>query len=115
MESILTSIKNLLGIEEECTHFDSTIIMHINSVFSILIQLGAGPLNGFTIQDKNNLWSEFIQDNNKIELVKTYVYMKVRFMFDPPSSSALIEAMNRQISEFEWRIQASVDFIETAG
>lgn len=109
MESILTSIKKLLGITEEYQHFDADLIMHINSVFSILTQLGVGPLEGFSIKDDSAVWSDFISDNKKIEMVKSYMHLKVKLLFDPPLSSAVIEAMNRQISEFEWRLNAAVD------
>lgn len=112
-ESILTSIKKLLGIDENYTHFDADIIMHINSVFSILTQMGVGPANGFSISGKDETWSAFITDKpNIFSLVKSYVYMKVRLLFDPPLSSAAIESINRQISEFEWRLFVAADPIE---
>ncbi len=104
MESILVSIKKLLGITEDYTHFDMDIIMHINSVFSVLTQLGVGPADGFAIQDEKAVWSEFMGDDQKIELVKSYMYLKVRLLFDPPLSSAVIESINRMISEYEWRL-----------
>ena len=108
-ESILTSIKKMLGITEEYTHFDQDIIIHINTVLMILHQLGVGPEEGFAITDKTDEWDDFIGDNVLLELVKSYVYLKVRLIFDPPQSSSIIEAMNRQISEFEWRINVAVD------
>lgn len=109
-ESILISIKKLLGIDESYTHFDPDIIIHINSVFSILTQMDVGPANGFSISGKDEVWSEFIQDKpNIFSLVKSYVYMKVRLLFDPPLSSAAIESINRQISEFEWRLFVAAD------
>lgn len=112
-ESILTSIKKLLGIDENYTHFDADIVMHINSVFSILTQMGVGPANGFSISGKDETWSAFIADKpNIFSLVKSYVYMKVRLLFDPPLSSAAIESINRQISEFEWRLFVAADPIE---
>lgn len=112
-ESILTSIKKLLGIDENYTHFDADIVMHINSVFSILTQMGVGPANGFSISGKDETWSAFIIDKpNIFSLVKSYVYMKVRLLFDPPLSSAAIESINRQISEFEWRLFVAADPIE---
>lgn len=104
MESILTSIKKMLGITEDYEHFDSDLIMHINSVFSILTQLGVGPSEGFSIKDKTDVWSDFIPDDPKLESVKSYVYMKVKLLFDPPLSSTVMESMNRMISEFEWRL-----------
>lgn len=109
MDSILASIKKLLGITEEYEHFDSDIVIHINSAFSVLTQLGVGPEDGFRIEDSSTDWSEFLCDNYRLEFVKTYVYLKVKLGFDPPLSSAAIEAINRQISELEWRINVSVD------
>lgn len=109
MESILTSIKKLLGISEDDTNFDVDVIIHINTAFSILTQLGVGPSEGFSIKDNAAVWTDFIADEKKIELVKTYVYLKVKIVFDPPLSSAVIESINRIISELEWRIQVIVD------
>ena len=109
-ESILTSIKKLLGIEADYNHFDADLIMHINSVLSILTQLGVGPANGFSITGGNEVWSNFIEeDSNSFSLVKSYVYLKVKLLFDPPLSSAAIESTNGQISEFEWRLSVAAD------
>ena len=107
--SILTSIKKLLGIAEEDTSFDQDIIMHINTVFAILAQLGVGPANGFSIADDGAIWSDYLGNATNLELVKSYIYMKVRSMFDPPTSSILADAMNKNISELEWRINTTVD------
>lgn len=110
MESILTSIKKLLGITEEYEHFDTDIIMHINSAFSVLTQLGVGPEEGFRIEDASTEWSEFLYDDPRLEMVRTYVYLKVRIVFDSTAlTSAVIESMNRQIAELEWRINVTVD------
>lgn len=109
MDSILTSIKKLLGIDAEYDHFDADIIMHINSVFMILTQLGVGPEEGFTIMDEDAVWSDFIQDKKDIESVKSYMYLKVRLLFDPPLSSAVMESMNRMVNEFEWRLYIAAD------
>lgn len=109
MESILTSIKKMLGIAEEYTHFDMDLIMHINSVLTILTQIGVGPSKGFSIEDDGATWSDFLPDAYNLELVKSYVYMKVRLMFDPPQSSSVMEAMKNNISELEWRISVTVD------
>lgn len=108
-ESILTSIKKLLGIPEDYEHFDQDIIIHINSVFMILNQIGVGPTEEFTITDKTAVWSDFISDNKKIESVKTYVYMKVRLLFDPPLSSAVMDCINKVISEMEWRLNVAAE------
>lgn len=105
MESILTSIKKLLGIAEEYTHFDNDIIMHINSVFMTLTQLGVGPSEGFYIEDDSTEWTEFIEDPAKLQAVKTYVYLKVKLVFDPGSvGSSTLAAYERQIQELEWRM-----------
>lgn len=110
MESILTSIKKLLGMTEDYTHFDTDIIMHINTVFMVLKQLGVGPTRGFSIGDEYATWDEFIPpEDENFEAVKTYMYLKVRLMFDPPTSSALIESINRQISELEWRLNIEAE------
>lgn len=109
MDSILTSIKKLLGITEEYENFDQDIIMHINSAFMILNQLGVGPKNGFSINDKSSTWNEFIPEGSNLEAVKTYVHLKVKLMFDPPLSSTVIEAIKSQINELEWRLNVSVD------
>lgn len=109
MESILTSVKKMLGITEEYDHFDADIIMHINSVFMILTQLGVGPTEGFIIEDDTSTWSEFIPDVMKLQAVKSYIFMKVKLLFDPPTSSAVTEAYNRSISEFEWRLKVAAE------
>lgn len=109
MDSILTSIKKLLGIAEEYDHFDPDIIMHINSVFSVLTQLGVGPTSGFSISDKTAVWSDFVESDSRLEMLKSYMYLKVKLLFDPPLGTASIEAINRQISELEWRINVTVD------
>lgn len=109
-ESILTSIKKLLGIEGEYTQFDADLVMHINGVLSILTQLGVGPPAGFSITGAEEKWSDFITERpNDFSLVKTYVHLKVKLMFDPPLSSAVIDSINRQISEFEWRLNVSAE------
>lgn len=103
MESILTSIKKLLGIQEEYTSFDPDIILHINTVFGILQQLGAGPANGFSIIDKTAVWDEYTT-NLELGMIKTYVYLKVRLIFDPPTGGPLLDSIKNTINELEWRI-----------
>lgn len=109
MESILTSIKLLLGITEDYEAFDQQILSHINSVFMILTQLGVGPPEGFMIDSKVDTWNEFISDEKKMQLVKSYMYLKVKMLFDPPSSSAVIDSTNRMINEFEWRLNSQAE------
>ena len=111
MDSILITIKRLLGIAEEYEHFDAELIVHINSVLSILTQLGVGPSGGFTITDKYANWTDFIPDGNNLESTKSYVYQKVKLLFDPPQSGAVMDSMNRMISEFEWRLNTQAESI----
>lgn len=109
-ESILTSIKKLLGIDADYTHFDPDIVMHINTVFSVLTQLGVGPDDGFSIQGAEETWDQFItMTPYHFSMVKSFIYLKVRLMFDPPQSSAAIDSINRQISELEWRLFVAAD------
>lgn len=103
MESILDSIKKLLGIQPEYRAFDEDLIIHINTVFIILNQLNVGPEEGFMIVDGSESWDDFIKGINET-MVKTYIYLKVRLMFDPPTSGILVESMNSMISELEWRL-----------
>ena len=109
MDSILTSIKKLLGITEEYENFDQDIIMHINSAFMILNQLGVGPKSGFSINDKSSTWDEFIPESSNLEAVKTYVHLKVKLMLETTLRSTVIEAIKSQINELEWRLNVSVD------
>lgn len=110
IESILTSIKKSLGIGESYEHFDPDIIMHINTFLMVLIQLGIGPHEGFSISDKSKTWSDFLgEDCNDLEAVKSYVYMKVKLIFDPPSTAALIKSMERSADELEWRLREKAE------
>lgn len=111
MESILTSIKKMLGLTEEYDYFDMDIIMHINSVFMTLKQLGVGPAEGFFIEDATATWTDFIEDVSKLQAVKTYMFLKVKLLFDPASvGSSTLAAYERMIQEFEWRLNAEVDY-----
>ena len=109
MISILTSIKKMLGIAEDYEHFDMDLIIHINSVFFVLTQLGVGPKDGFTIQDKNAVWSDFISEEEYLESVKTYVYLKVRMIFDPPLSTAVQKSITSVINELESRLNIAAE------
>ena len=112
MESILTSVKKALGITEDYIQFDPELIMFINMAFSVLTQLGVGPASGYMITSESETWSDFLGTttplDTQLEMVKTYVYLKVRLVFDPPTGSVL-DAFNRQISELEWRLNVAVD------
>lgn len=109
MESILNSIKKFIGIDAEYTHFDPDIIMHINSVFMDLNQLGIGPADGFYIEDDTTEWTEYIPDPTKFQAVKSYMELRVKLLFDPPSSSAVIDSMERQIDKYEWRLNVAAE------
>lgn len=109
MESILTSVKKILGIQEDYTHFDADIIMHINAVFATLHQLGVGPKEPFVIFDNSAVWSDFIEDKMELQMVKTYMGLKVRLVFDPPQNTATAEAYKSMCEEYEWRLNAADD------
>jgi hypothetical protein len=104
IDSILTSTKKVLGIDADYTAFDEDILLHINSVFSTLNQLGIGPADGFAIEDATPTWDAFLDGDLKKNSVKSYMYLKVRMLFDPPSTSYLITAMEKQAQELEWRL-----------
>lgn len=109
MDSILTSIKKLLGISESYEHFDTDLIIHINTVFETLNQLGVGPDEPFHITDEGDEWSDFSDDQSEIMSVRTYIYLKVKMIFDPPTNSIYSEAIKNEISELEWRMNVRVD------
>jgi hypothetical protein len=105
--SILKSTKKILGVGEADTSFDVDIAFHINSVLSVLNQVGIGPDNGYSIEDETATWDAFIGDDPRLNLVKTYLYLRVRLLFDPPQTSYAIDAMEKQIAEFEWRLNVT--------
>jgi hypothetical protein len=106
-QSILTSTKKILGLAEDYTAFDLDVITHINTAFATLTQLGLGPVDGFMIEDESAVWADFIIDNNQYNGVKTYMYLRVRQLFDPPTTSYLIAAVDTQIKELEWRLNVT--------
>lgn len=109
MESILTSIKKLLGIDEAYEAFDTDIIIHINSIFSVLNQLGVGPKTAFCITGKDETWDDFEHPQTNIDYIKDYIYLKVRLIFDPPTNSSAMEAFQAQAAELEWRLGVECD------
>ena len=112
MDSILTSIKKLLGIAEEYEHFDADIIMHINSVFMDLNQLGVGPSGGYSIVDEEDIWTDFTDDIELLQAVKSYMYLRVKILFDSSSmGSATLAAYERQIQQWEWRLNINAETI----
>ena len=113
MDSILQSIKKLLGLDEDYDAFDDDVMMHINSVLMILTQLGVGPKNGFSITGEEETWDDYLsEDISKLSAVKTYVYLKVKTMFDPTSSSVVNEATKEMLKELEWRLNSEIEYEE---
>lgn len=109
-ESILTSVKKLLGIQEECEEFDADILMHINSAIFTLRQIGVGPDSIYTVYDKSQTYDDYLGEGNPEQAqVKTYLYYKVRVGWDPPSSSFAVEALEKKIQEAEWRLKIEVE------
>lgn len=108
-ESILLSIKKLLGPSGDYDHFDPDIIIHINTYLMALTQMGVGPAKGFRITGDTETWSEFLPDEDNLEAVKTYVYAKVKLIFDPPLSSSVVQSLEKVAAECEWRISVTVD------
>lgn len=109
--SILVSIKKLLGLSAEYTPFDPDVIMHINSVFSTLTQLGVGPKEGFSIVDETNTWDQFISDEDpRYNSIRSYIFLKVKLLFDPPTSTAVLQSYEKMASEYEWRLNTTAEF-----
>lgn len=109
MESILTSIKALLGPAEEYEHFDVPLIMFINSTLAVVTQLGLGPKEGFVIKDKTAKWTDLAPESPALELAKEYVYAKVKLKFDPPTTGSHVEALKETIREYEWRANVAAE------
>ena len=108
-DSILMTIRKLVCGNPYADHFDTDLLVHINACFSILNQLGVGPENGFVVTDDTQSWSSYIADNRTLNMVKTYVTLKVKKIFDPPLTSSVLEAMDKEISQLEWRLNVAVD------
>lgn len=109
MESILKTIKIMIGIQSDYKQFDAVIIGHINTILMTLSQLGVGPESPALITSELDTWNNVLGDTKNIEAVKTYIALKVQLLFDPPSSSYVLEAKNRQAAELEWRLNVQVD------
>lgn len=110
MDSILQSVKKDLGIAPEYTHFDQELIMNINSVLSVVRQLGIGPQEGFRISDDTAVWTDLVDaSDERLEYVKTYVSKRVKLLFDPPLNSSVLESTKAVMSELEWRMNVDVD------
>lgn len=114
MESILNTIKKMLDVDVGCTHFDENIINHINTALMVLTQIGVGPDKGYAIRDATAKWSDFLTDMSKLEGVKTYIYLRVKPLFDPTSSSAISSAMKNVADELEWRMNINAEEVADA-
>lgn len=108
-DSILMTIRKLVCGDPYADHFDTDLLVHINACFSILNQLGVGPESGFIVTDETQSWSSYVADNRTLNMVKTYVTLKVKKIFDPPLTSSVLEAMDKEISQLEWRLNVAVD------
>lgn len=104
MDSILDSIKKMCGISKDDTSFDPDMIININSIFMILNQLGVGPKTGYSIKNSEPVWGDYVQDVNMSEAIQTFIYLKVRLLFDPPANAAMIDILSNTAKEYEWRI-----------
>lgn len=108
-ESILKTIKQLIGCPDDFEQFDLDLIVHINSAFATLTSLGVGPKEGYRITGADNVWSELEDDAQKLSLIKDYVYIKTRLLFDPPTSGSLMDSLKEQLKEMEWRLYILYD------
>lgn len=108
-DSILMTIRKLVCGDPYADHFDTDLLVHINACFSILNQLGVGPENGFVVTDETQSWSSYSDNDRILNMVKTYVTLKVKKIFDPPLTSSVLEAMDKEISQLEWRLNVAVD------
>ena len=112
IDSVLESVKKMLGIDAQYDAFDQELIIHINSALGVAKQVGIQLTDSFLIEDADKTWAQVVKDPNAIPLVKSYIYLKVKLIFDPPSTGVLHEAMERQIQEFEWRLFVDADPVE---
>lgn len=112
-DSILVTIRKLVCGDPYANHFDTDLLVHINACFSVLNQLGVGPEKGFIVTDETQNWSDYTADSTVLNLVKTYITLKVRLIFDPPLTSSVLEAMNKEISQLEWRLNVAVDPVKS--
>lgn len=117
-DSILNTIKKMLGVSNDYKVFDTDIIVNINSVFSTLIQLGVGPKEGFFISDSLSTWSDFLiteEEQNKFNFVIQYMYLQVKLVFDPPTSSFVLDAYSNRVKELEWRLNVMEETFRSGG
>lgn len=103
--SILEDTKKVLGIDKDAIEFDTDIVMHVNTAFFQLMQLGVGPKHGFTITDETQKWDDFFQGRKDLEAVKSYIFVVVRLVFDRPETSYGIQALEKMRDEWAWRLE----------
>lgn len=108
-DSILKTVRKMIGPSKECEVFDTDLIVHINTVFATLTQLGVGPDEGFEISDDTATWEDFIGDDKRFNAAKTYMYLKTRLLFDPPASSVVTASMEKLALEYEWRLNVNAE------
>ena len=110
-EQILTSVRHAIGLGEEHTYYDSDLILHINSTFDVLHQIGAGPTEGFAIEGELETWNDYFnrEPARVINFVKTYMYISVKLLFDPPQNSFLVKSLEDKQKEYEWRINVAAE------
>lgn len=108
-EKILNDIRKAVGLDENDSHFDRDLKMHINSTLSVLTQLGIGPDDGFRVDSGDETWADFMNDNKLFNMVKSYMFLRVQSLFDPTSNSSLFSAFETLLKEYEWRIGVAVD------
>ena len=108
--SILATIKKMLGLDLSYDAFDTDIIVFLNSAFMKLQQIGVGPVQGFVLTDNSQNWSDFIPSDKMLEAVKTYLYLSVKIVFDPPTNSYVMDAMKTEKEELEWRLREQAEF-----
>lgn len=111
-DSIVATIKKMLGLEDDYTPFDTDVIVNINAALMTLTQLGIGPKEGFTVTDYSQTWSDFVTNEVQLGAVKTYVYLKVKMIFDPPTNSYVMDAMKQQAEEIGWRLNVQAESVE---
>ena len=112
-DSILVTIRKLVYGDPYANHFDTDLLVHINACFSVLNQLGVGPEKGFVVTDETQNWGDYTADSAVLNLVKTYIALKVRLIFDPPLTSSVLDAMNKEINQLEWRLNVAVDPVKS--
>ena len=108
-DSILQTIARMIGGEDGGEHFSTDLIVGINTALAVLTQLGVGPEEGFSIEDENQTWSDFLGEDDRLNMAFSYIYMKVKLMFDPPQSSVLKDALTETVNEMEWRAYIAAD------